>query len=205
MSAPAPARLDPAGNNAAAAVLGRAFFDDPLFVYFFPDAERRACMNPLIFGVGIRYAQVSGEVWTIPGTATGTAVWLPPVNPRPSEDGLEKAGLGIVLAQFTADELARFDNYVTYTDAAHVRITPQPHWYLFMVGVDPDHQGKGIGSAVLRPIFARADAEGMPCALETMNGRNVPFYERQGFAVLEHTIMPHSDIEVWVMRREPNE
>jgi MFS family permease len=63
--------------------------------------------------------------------------------------------------------------YMTMLDSGSYR---KPHWYLWLLGVDPDRQGQGVGSALLAPILARADAEGLPCALETLTERNVWFY-----------------------------
>ena len=48
-------------------------------------------------------------------------------------------------------------------------------WYLHHVGVDPDHQGGGIGSALVKSGLARAAEDGIPAYLEAGNPRNVPY------------------------------
>ena len=56
----------------------------------------------------------------------------------------------------------------------------EPHWYLGVLGTDPDHQGKGIGAALLAPVLERCDREGMPAYLESSKESNIPYYERFG-------------------------
>ena len=43
----------------------------------------------------------------------------------------------------------------------------EPHHYLALIGTDPAHQGRGIGTALLEPVLARCDAEGLPAYLES--------------------------------------
>ena len=47
---------------------------------------------------------------------------------------------------------------LTVLEAKHPRA---PHYYLAFVGVDPDWQGRGLGSSVMSPIIERCDADGM--------------------------------------------
>lgn len=49
----------------------------------------------------------------------------------------------------------------------------------------------------------RADADGVPCYLETANEKNVPFYQKQGFSVIVDTIDSTSGLRLWTFRREP--
>jgi ribosomal-protein-alanine N-acetyltransferase len=52
------------------------------------------------------------------------------------------------------------------------------------IGVDPDAQGQGIGTALLRMLLARADELLAPVFLEvrTDNAAAIALYERHGFA-----------------------
>src|SRR5579885_1964379 len=43
--------------------------------------------------------------------------------------------------------LRRIDNSENYTRNMHHRCITEPHWYLWVLGVDPSRQGQGIGGA----------------------------------------------------------
>lgn len=64
-------------------------------------------------------------------------------------------------------------------EKVHKVHAPDPHWYLMVLGVDPELQGQGVGSAFVREGFAYADREARPCYLETSQPRNVAFYQRR--------------------------
>ena len=70
-------------------------------------------------------------------------------------------------------------------DTIHKTRVPEPHRYLMIVGVDPELQNQGVGSAIVREGLALADRESVRCYLETSERRNLAFYERHGFVVLE--------------------
>ena len=50
-------------------------------------------------------------------------------------------------------------------------------------------QGKGVGSMCIRVGIERANKAGADCYLESSNPKNIPFYQRHGFKILE-TIYP---------------
>lgn len=61
----------------------------------------------------------------------------------------------------------------------------------------------GIGGSLVRAGLERADADGLPCYLETVNPKNVPFYQKLGFDVIVDTVDPTSDLRLWTFLRQP--
>jgi predicted N-acetyltransferase YhbS len=59
-----------------------------------------------------------------------------------------------------------------------------PHWQLFLVGVEPGHQGRGLGAAIVDEMTAKARLSGAPGYLDTLTSGNVAFYERRGYRVV---------------------
>lgn len=53
-----------------------------------------------------------------------------------------------------------------------------------MIGVDPAHQGGGIGSALIAEGLKAVDRDGLIAYLESSNPRNIPLYQRHGFEVI---------------------
>ena len=59
-----------------------------------------------------------------------------------------------------------------------------------------------LGQALLRRLAERADADRLPCYLETDRERNVRLYEGAGFRVVTDDIVPtNPGIRLWTMRR----
>jgi GNAT superfamily N-acetyltransferase len=182
-------------------VLGRAFEDDPLFVFMEPDDERRRRVLPWFLGVGARYGLLVGEVHTTRDGTLGAAVWLPPGRTEVGPDGLLRAGFDEAAAVIGDDALGRFGTFMEHAGGLHVRDMPRPHWYLMILGVDPPSQGRGVGGRLIEPVLARADAARLPCYLETAKERNLPFYRRHGFEVLVDDVIPGGGPRFWTMQR----
>ncbi|MDQ3739817.1 MAG: GNAT family N-acetyltransferase, partial [Actinomycetota bacterium] len=77
-----------------------------------------------------------------------------------------------------------------------------PHFYLPTLGVAPEAQGRGLGSALLAPMLERCDVEGVGAYLESSKERNVAFYGRHGFRVVDEMTFPRGP-RLWLMWRDP--
>ena len=77
----------------------------------------------------------------------------------------------------------------------------EPHWYLPLIGVDPAHQGKGCGAALLSFALASCDRDHLPAYLESTNPRNVSLYKRHGFEPLGTIQVGQSPPLVPMLRR----
>lgn len=163
----------------AALTLERAFSPDPLFTWVFPDPATRPAALQRFMRVPLQYGLRYGRV-TTSREAKAACVWLPPgpgiTIPRMIRSGMLgvpfRAGFGPFVKFMTANETM---------DQIHKARVPEPHWYLMVVGVDPELQSQGVGSAMVREGLALADRESQPCYLETSERRNLAFYERLGF------------------------
>lgn len=58
-----------------------------------------------------------------------------------------------------------------------------PIAYLWFIGVSPQLQGRGIGSAFIQELIAECERKNRPIYLETSTERNLPFYKKFGFEV----------------------
>lgn len=185
-----------------AAVLARAFARDPFFSWLTGDAPERNLRMRIGWAGILRHASAGlRETWTTE-EVTGVAIWLPPG--RDASSFLDSLRLIRSLARLTGwgrlREVSAATELLEARRRAHVAV---PHWYLSALGVDPDHQRQGIGTALLRVILERADADRTPAYLETATARNVLLYERYGFDVVEELILPRTDVRGWLMLRPP--
>jgi ribosomal protein S18 acetylase RimI-like enzyme len=183
-----------------AAVLARAFQDDPLQHYLFPAAAERARLMPALFRVALHHGLRAGEVWTTAGATLGLAAWEPLGWAEITHDQVEQADPNELPSAIGTAAFERLTSFVAYLGALHRRDVPGRHWYLSCLGVDPARQSQGLGGSLLQPILARAAAEGVPCYLETAQPRAVPFYRKHGFEVIVEDSEPTSGVRIWTFR-----
>lgn len=188
----------------ASEALASAFDKDPMFRYFTPEAAR-ARTNALKWfcKTALRYSKPYNHIYTTASDLKGIAAWLPPEHSSVSILRLLQVGLYALPFNINWSKLGQFMSVYSTVDEFHERDLPQPHWYLFMLGVAPTYQGQGIGGSLLQPILKQADSEGLSCYLETFTEQAVCFYQKHGFEVLRIGEFPGNAPRFWTMKREP--
>lgn len=195
--------LPSSGLDEAGGIQGRAFFDDPAAQFWFPDDAERRDRLPWLMRVGVALGSRFGQVHTTTGSRLGHAVWLPPGETHLADERLVEAGFVEPEQHMGETSLARFGSFMEQCASAHERLLPGPHWYLLILGVDPPHQGRGVGGALIQPVLATADADRLPCYLETAKERNLAFYRRHAFEVVEELVVDAAGPRMWLMVRPP--
>jgi ribosomal protein S18 acetylase RimI-like enzyme len=185
-----PAARQDAG--AVAVVLARAFQDDPVYRFAIPDPQRRAAALPgLMLTMTARMHAGMGPVDVVEaqvgtrGHVVGVAAWDDPGRVAAGPWRSLRALPGLVRA--LGPRLTAFGELGGVLE--HARPT-DPHRYLFHLGTDPGWWGHGVGTALLTPRLADADARGETVHLET-RPENVGYYRRFGFTVLGDIPFPH--------------
>jgi len=177
--------------------LGRAFAEDPVFRWLFPDAAARVQRNTAFFALVLRHVHLRhDEVWTAHEGAAG-ALWDPPGHWRMPPTAILRHAPALLRMLGPRVPLALYG--LSRVEARHLKV---PHWYLAVLGTDPPFQGRGLASATLAPVLGRCDADGTPAYLETATPENVPFYEHHGFRVTGEVTLPRGPL-LWLMTREP--
>jgi ribosomal protein S18 acetylase RimI-like enzyme len=197
-------RIDTASIPRAAELLARAFQDDPLMTYAFPDAVRRARLLPQLIGLNVRYGCLFGEVYATPSWE-GAAVWLPPGGQTMTPWRVLRAGMLAAPLRVDWAALGRLALIQEQTTRLHRRHALPGHWYLSQIGVEPVHQAQGWGGALLRPLLARLDAARCWCYLDTTQEAAIPFYQKWGFAIAAETDTIRGGPHLWAMLRAPAE
>jgi ribosomal protein S18 acetylase RimI-like enzyme len=185
----------------ACAMMARAFDDDPVITWIFPDEQMRRRRVPSFFAVSMRGSGLrhEGTELLLSGNQiAGCANWLPPGAWSPA------LWRQLLALPGYARSLGSRLGVASLTYNALLTVHPRPpHWYLAGIGTDPPLQGTGVGSELMRSRLVRCDAAGMPAYLESSKASNVPFYERHGFSVTRELTIPGGGPTLWLMWREP--
>ncbi len=164
------------GDEAAAiATLTLAFAADPMTRWSWPEPRTYLEAFPKFARAFGGEAFVKGSAHCVEGCA-GVALWL---SPGVEPDG--KALGALMQSTLKGPVLMEGAGIMQQMIAFH---PGEPHWYLPLIGIDPQHQGKGLGSTLLDHALALADRDGVPAYLESSNPRNIGLYERHGFVQL---------------------
>jgi ribosomal protein S18 acetylase RimI-like enzyme len=168
----------------------RAFVDDPVMRWLYPDDEEFLAEGGEVFRRWMAGWQAHEEVWCT-DDCVALAVWIPPGRPEVEVDLQPPA------APLTEELGERLGVLVA---AISTHTPPEDHWYLQLLATHPDWQRQGLGARLMGSMFERADRDGLPCYLETETVENVAYYRRHGFEVRSEWDVPGGP-HMWGMLR----
>lgn len=196
--APGIRKITKADREAIVSLMCRAFDDDPFINYLVKQDARRTERMARFMDTGLmRLTFPYGETY-VTEAGDGAALWNPPGG-RPHGMLADLSMLPMLVRVSGLGNLTRSIGAFSRAEKLHPH---EPHYYLLGIGVDPERQGRGIGSSLIAPMAERCDREGIGAYLESSKERNVPLYERFGFQVRE--VVEFKDgPSVWTMWRDP--
>jgi GNAT superfamily N-acetyltransferase len=196
------AEIAPAGERdreRVAAALTAAFMDDPVTEWAAPDERRRPGVIRHFFRCYFDFHVGEGTVYVDP-ERRGAAVWALPGNWKTTTG----QDLRISRAFAHPRHWPRAPTVARGLLGLEREHPPQPpHFYLASLGVEPEHQGEGLGSRLMQPILEICDSDGVPAYLESSKESNIAFYARHGFRVSGELKLSRRGPTMWPMWRKP--
>lgn len=188
-------KLTPQDFNQACIMLGKAFQEDPIWKAILKDEPEKFS---LIFGVPLKYTFRYGIVYGTTPDLEGIAVWLHSNYMDMNFFRLIRSGaftsalkLGSKIGKLIRDVFEK----IVEDRQSHMKGS---YFYLYVLGVAPEHQGKGLGSKLVNLMLEKLPPD-LPVYLETETERNVRLYERLGFKVLKEITVPTLELPMWEM------
>jgi ribosomal protein S18 acetylase RimI-like enzyme len=184
-----------------AAVLSKAFYDDPVMGWMLPDDRTRLqALNRAFAGLARHHFLSRGgsEVGHRDESVGAATLWDPPGQRKASR--LEEL---IMMPTMLWAFRSRVPASVQVMELMEKHHPEEPHWYLMVIGSDPTVRGAGFGQALMRSRLDRCDAEGVPAYLENSNPKNEAYYLRFGFEVMSEIKLPDGGPSMWPMWRAP--
>jgi GNAT superfamily N-acetyltransferase len=179
-------------------ILATSFVTDPISRWIFPvNDEELARRNRVFFRPFVDLALADGQVYTTDDEA-GVAVWLDvdvTAAPAGGEDG-------DAFAQRVLEACGEFGKQFLILDELFSANHPssESHAYLMFVGVRPDRQNEGVGTALLCDRFVALDETRTPAYLEASSAENRRLYARLGFDPICTLTLPGGP-DLWPMWR----
>jgi len=180
--------------------LTAAFMSDPILGWMAREGAARQSALRALFTLMVAEAKRDTLWIDIANDGAGVAVWIKPGYPS-SATGL-RAQIALLPRFLAVSGLARIVRALAVGQMMD-RIHPHaPHAYLQFLACHPDHQGQGLGSALLAHRLTQTDDLGLSAYLETGTERNVTLYLRHGFAVTGEDRPMKAGPNCWSMWRE---
>jgi ribosomal protein S18 acetylase RimI-like enzyme len=196
-------RLSKKQIGQAAAMLTRAFSDDPKLTHIMPDIAVKKELSQHLFEFELQYGMNYGDVYTTSPAVEGVAVWLSSTKSEITFWRAFRSGGRVLQKRLGKKIMDRVMSFSTAVDTLHKKHAPYPHYYLFFIGVDPAYQKKRVASRLITPMLGWLDMQKLPCYLNTQNENNIGLYEHYGFQVIEQLVLPDSGIVHTAMLRKP--
>ncbi len=100
------------------------------------------------------------------------------------------------------ESLDAYCKIVDFMSEESKEVVSESYWYLSILGVSPDIQGKGLGPDLILPVLEKTDELGAAVYLETFTPKNFGFYKRLGFYEAKTVHEPVTDADYTIMVRD---
>ncbi len=181
--------------------LAHAFNDDPIVNWLVRQDDKRSYGFKELFRTSLCSLSLPhGEVLTT-DHGLGAALWYPPGK---SKIGFLKQ-LSLLPSLINVASFRGLTRLIKAMDALDKAHPTEKHYYLQFIGVKPDHQGKGLGNALMQSVLKRCDREGCGAYLENTKEANRAFYERHCFVVTGEINLGKGAPPLWRMWRNPQQ
>ncbi|SEP11874.1 Acetyltransferase (GNAT) family protein [Mucilaginibacter sp. OK283] len=131
----------------------------------------------------------------------GAAIWSKPLNAdvELAKHQYKKEFLKTNLGNDALDTYLQITNFMSSNLKG---LISDDAWYLSIVGIKPEFQGKGLGAQLINEVLKETDKLGLPTYLETFTPRNISFYNRLGYQAAASFLEPVTSATYWVLVRE---
>ncbi|NHI94287.1 MAG: N-acetyltransferase [Candidatus Lokiarchaeota archaeon] len=181
----------------AAMIFSRAFQSGPIYMQFIPDDEKRRKDLHILFEGFVCYSFKYGKIYATSENLEGIMAILPSETSNITTWRMLRCGAWKYPLKFGLKFIEQGKQIDEISSTIHRRIAPDPHVYLWLLGVDPSKQGKGFGSKLLRYLLNDCKKKNLPCYLETGKKANLSFYEHFGFEVMEEYHFKDMNLTLW--------
>ncbi len=180
-------QLGPVAHTIAA-----SFADDPIWRWLYGTAGKIPIDDGMVLArMLVAQSTPHDTIHTI-SDCGAVALWTAPRGPKTDNAAPVAAEVAAYQMAFASQLGDRVALAASLSAAIKEHRPAEPHWYLGILGADPDRQNQGLGGKVLSAMLQRTDRLGLSTYLESSNPRNYGFYQRHGFVEAGELIVEDS-------------
>lgn len=184
----------------ASAMLAHAFQDYPSYKFAIPDDERRRRRLPTMMALNVKLGFYYGNAYATSPAMEGVMLTMP--NPGGEFTMWRLIRCGMLNLMIGGGAIGQKIGLVEETiGRAHEELSPGPHVYIMMVGVDPAFQRKGYASQLFRYVFSLADERHQPVFIDTCSETDVALYQHLEFEIVDRRPIHGTPLETTAMIR----
>jgi len=166
---------------------------------------------PIQIAAELRAGALGGEFYTATdssGDLLGYALTMPPGTELFSTEEQRQLGFYDFMNKLSDEGKKYYETtMVEYRDWADKTIAPVTgigSWWIYLLMIRRDQQGKGIGSSLVRLIRDKAAKNDEALGLATSNSINVEIYKKMGFELRGHMAVPSpwKEWDAWLFTME---
>ncbi|MBN1438245.1 MAG: GNAT family N-acetyltransferase [Anaerolineales bacterium] len=187
----------------ASAMLARAFREDPVWNAVF-GAEATLVQREAVFSMPVRYCLKYGEVFAASEKLEGMIGWTPGEQAEMTAWRLIRCGgilSGMKIGSVLSSRMGSIFRQLTLDQKEQLQ--GGRFLYVQILGVEPAHQGKGIGRRLIGELIEAGRRQKRSVYLETETERNVAMYEKYGFRLIRTITLPAFGLPMYEMIRDP--
>lgn len=184
-------------------VLAQAFAEDPFVASLFEDKQAEPQRAELLQKFSLECAIKYGHVYASSADMEGIIILYAPEKMFMSDWEYLQLGVLSLKKKIHKNIVKLMDEYGGYSKQLHQQYATIPHWYLYEIGVSPEHRGEHVATKLLTPFLEYFDSQQLGCYLETHNEKNVGLYAHYGFDVVVEGKLPGTEKPQWCMLRPP--
>jgi len=188
------AKLDDKAN--VVDILSRSFEDNQSVNFIIRQDKNRTKRIRALMDYSYEVCSQFGDVW-LSDDRQACALLLYPHLKRTTLKSIW-LDIKLILQAIGLDSIQKAMNRETRIKKLH---PPTKMAYLWFIGVQPEHQGQGIGSKLMKEIISNSDSKVLPIYLETSTLKNLPWYEKFGFQIYGQLDFGYN---LYFMEREPD-
>ncbi|MDD9301325.1 MAG: GNAT family N-acetyltransferase [Desulfobacter sp.] len=193
-------------NQPVAKALYSALILDPFYITLekqsFKDPKKAKQAMFCYMDYALKEAKDHGRVVFTQDRTSGASIWAKPMD-TVTEKKLSDRKKDFIDHHLGRDSLRAYCTMVDFMAGQSQGLVPGQSWYLSILGIAPNCQGKGLGKSIMTKVLRQIDDLGRAVYAESFTPKNFRFYQNLGFEPVKTIKEPFTAASYTILLRPP--